>query len=206
MWAIILADLAASTQIGGLGLVGARFDRARGELRRLLDGELNGVVDVDMIGGGMLPMYRCSALRAVGGMDPSLFYAFEDLDLGLRLQAAGYRLVIDGALMLAERMRTGNLSIGRTRPVRPGEELAWQRYYAVRNRVAILRRLGMWLAALRVTAAAGVGRPAFELARRRPGASALVAPSIRGALDAWIGRAGRTVPPGAPREKRRRHP
>src|SRR4029453_7830814 len=100
-----------------VGLVGSRFDRRRARLQRLPDSELgHGPLDVDYIGGGHLPLYRVAAVRAVGVVDPSYFFGFEDLEYGLRLRSRGWRVVADGDQWLELRRAQGRLGLA------PGEQ------------------------------------------------------------------------------------
>ena len=79
--------------VGGLGLHGGLLDTGRGRVTAPVGA--NGVVAVDHIHGGYLPVYRRSALESVGGFDSTLFWGFEELDLGRRLSAAGSILYVD---------------------------------------------------------------------------------------------------------------
>lgn len=187
---------ALDPHVGGAGLIGARFDRHRGVVTRLRDNELSGTVDVDTFGGGTFPLYRIEALQAVGGLRADLFFGFEDLDLGLRLRECGYRLVIDGPLMEAERRHAGNLGLPAVRRTRPGDASPWRRYYTVRNVILICRELGFRRAAILSTLRAGIAGPLVAAIRRDPQWRELGRMSVKGAADAWRGRTGAVVAPG----------
>jgi hypothetical protein len=74
--------------------------------------------------------------------------------------------------------------------------VTWRKYYAVRNLVLILRDQHAWWAATRVSIRSGVAGPLSQIARRKPLAFRQLGLGIRGAVDGWRGRTGRTVEPG----------
>jgi GT2 family glycosyltransferase len=53
-----------------------------------------GPLDVDWV-AGMFVLFRSDAFRAVGGFDERYFLYYEDIDLCLRLRAAGHRVLYD---------------------------------------------------------------------------------------------------------------
>lgn len=179
---------------GAVGLVGARYDRRRGVIHRVPDGELTGSVLVDYIGGGQLPMYRCAALRDAGVFDKSLFFGFADLDHGLRMREAGFSLYVDGELWLQE--RAANSRVGLTARPRTSEATAgWRRYYSIRNSAIVAKRHASVPGAL-VTAFGGAARATGDLVRRRQPPRECLLP-LRGAIDGLLGRTGRVVEPGS---------
>ena len=185
----------ADPRVAGVGLAGAAFDRTRGRIRRIPDAELGGLHDVDHVPGNQYPLYRSEALREVGAHDPSLFFGYEELDLGLRLRRAGWRLLVDGDELLRLRRRYGTTGGGVSRSGgtrRP--EVPWRRYYSSRNLIRISRSHCSWVGVVRVTVAP-LARGLIDLIRFRPGSRALLWASIRGVVDGWRGRTGRTVEP-----------
>jgi glycosyltransferase involved in cell wall biosynthesis len=182
---------------GAVGLVGARFDRRAGRLRRVPDAELNGAVPVDYVGGGQYPLYRVQAIRAIGGVRENLFFGFDDLEYGLRLKAAGFTIYAHGGLWRQERARNQRLELA-VRPSTGLEDPSWRRYYGLRNLIAILRSSGDTMAALRVTLVSGLAKPALNLPRRPRLAMRTLALNTKACLDAWLGRMGRTREPTGP--------
>ncbi|UDY33924.1 glycosyltransferase [Dermatobacter hominis] len=187
------SSLAADPMTGAVGEVGARLDR-RGRTVRPRDEELGAErVQVDYLGGGVLPMYSTGAVRATGLTDPDLFFGFDDLELGLRLQDAGFHLWAHGPATHRRRERDGRLG----RPPAAAPETPWRRYYSTRNLVLVLRRRrdgrGALLAALRALAGS-VGTTV------RGGGQGLahLRMTVRGVGDGYRGRAGRRVDPPAP--------
>jgi len=182
---------------GAVGLVGARFDRRAGRLRRVPDAELEDAVPVDYVGGGQYPFYRVEAVRTVGEFRQNLFFGFDDLEYGLRMKAAGYSIYAHGDLWLEQRAWNRRLQLT-VRPSTGLDEPSWRRYYGLRNLIAILRAAGETPAAVRVTLVTGLAKPVVNLPRRPGLAARTLALNARACLDGWIGRMGRTLEPAVP--------
>ncbi|HLJ07953.1 MAG TPA: glycosyltransferase [Acidimicrobiia bacterium] len=118
-----LLDQVPAADVAAVGLKGATVIRPFGLLRRV-HGPMG---PADYLSGGGLPLYRWAALDAAGGFDESLFFGFEDLDIGLRLRARGWSLL---AVDDAEQPVAG------TNPRRT----PWREYYKARALVTIVRR------------------------------------------------------------------
>lgn len=172
---------------GGVGTAGALFDRRLGRSRRPDMKSEPRFLGVDWIGGGQFPIYNVQALRAVGAPDPSTFWGYDDLDLGLRLTRPGRNLYRD---------RDFAISPDDQPPMKPqlGSPAVWRLYYTNRNLVALMKRESSmgWaiLAGVRGVAAAFVRTSG----RRFGGASA----AGRGLVDALRGRAGWSDRAGGP--------
>jgi rhamnopyranosyl-N-acetylglucosaminyl-diphospho-decaprenol beta-1,3/1,4-galactofuranosyltransferase len=187
---------AADPSVAGVGLVGSRYDKARGSFLRVPDEELREAVPVDYIGGNQLPMYSVEALRAVGVFDRSLFFGFEEAEFGLRLREAGWRLFAHGDLWRESRERSGRLGMQAADPrlSTAAATAPWRRYYAARNATNLATRYGTKRAVLRSAVRGGLGG-ALRLAQARRPMKEVILP-IRGAGDGLLGRMGRTVDPG----------
>jgi glycosyltransferase involved in cell wall biosynthesis len=181
---------------GMVGTIGARFDWRRGRLTRLDDDELDGPVAVDYIGGNHFPFMSVGAIRNVGPFNPDLFFGLDDLDFGLRLRAAGYRIYVDGAAALRQRRRWGRLGI-RVDPSLGLGEPTWRRYYSLRNAIFILRSHGRTASAVRVSAVNGLLKPVANLVREPKRAAHHLKVNWRALRDGWAGRLGRTIQPPA---------
>lgn len=181
---------AADADVGGVGLVGARYSRLRGQVVRVPDTDLTGLVEVDCIGGGQLPLYRASALTTVS-LSSELFFGFDDLDLGLRLRAKEWRLLVDGEMWVERRRTAGRMGLSANAIRATSTPPAWRRYYSNRNLVLIARRWGAWTAPL-ISCFYGVARSVRSYRDgRKEGTYAL-----RGVVDGILGRSGRRVEPG----------
>ncbi len=178
--------------VGGVGQVGAWFDRKRGRLVRLTDDELAGPVRVDYVAGGQMLMLRVGAVREIGVFDPALFFGFDDLDFCERLRLHGYGVYVLGPKALEARRRFGRLGtdVGRA----PRRENPWRRYYSVRNHIVIMRRYTSAPRAAKITAGHLLGRPVLDLVRRNASPKLFTA-GVRACADAWTGKLGRTMEP-----------
>jgi GT2 family glycosyltransferase len=202
------AQVARDEATGAVGISGGRFDRTRGRVLRVGDDEIHDAVAVDHITGGGLPTYRVAAVRRTGVMRADLFFGYEELEYGLRLDAAGFHLYADGEAwrerktdkrdkgllppeeVSARRAATTNLRVGDT---------TWRRYYSLRNLILILRGSGYGFAALRVSLVRGVGKPFVNLFVSPREASRQLALGVRAVKDGWMGKTGRTVDPAGKR-------
>lgn len=183
-----------------VGLAGARFDARTGLLVRLADHELRGPVLVDYIGGGNLPCYRVAVMRKVGLPDPRLFFGYDDLEYGLQLRAAGWRLYVDGEAWTRERRVWGRIGVHRS-PSRELQPPGWRDYYRTRNIIWILRRDGHHLAVARFMGRR-LAKAAYNAPRRPKAAWRHLSLGLRAAFDGYVGRMGRRVDPPIPRPGR----
>ena len=176
-------------EVGGVGVFGARLE-GRGRLR--VD-TTDVPAPVHYLSGAGCPTYTVAALRSVPGPDPTLFFGFEELDLGLALHRAGHSLWSSG---LATDHGCGDY-VRSTRASATVGDPSWRRYYSVRNLITVLRKDGRTGAALAVSMLAGVGKPIANLAVRPRTAWAnlrLTAPAV---AHAWRGRLGRHLEPAS---------
>jgi glycosyltransferase involved in cell wall biosynthesis len=168
----------------GVGPSGSMFDTRRGRSQRPDVDSADRFLRVDWIGSGMFPLYDLTAINRAGGIEPSLFWGFEDLDLGLRLRSAGYLLLRDRDHCIGQLFTLPSKGV-----VAPGAP--WRRYYATRNLVRIVARESSCLWAMYVA-----GRSIAGAAVRCPGRRLhATRAAARGAFDAARGRTGRTVSP-----------
>ena len=175
--------------VGGVGSWGAVLGR-RGRLRMATAEE---PAAVHYLAGGGCPHYSVAALAAVGGPDPDLFFGFEELDLGLAIHRAGYRLWSSGLARAhgwAEMMEP-------TRAAATVSAPTWRRYYGIRNLVVVLRKDGRTADALFVSAVAGIAKPLFNLVIRPRLAIENLRMNVRAVLDGWRDRLGKRVDPVA---------
>lgn len=190
-----VAMLRTDPNTAGVGLVGARFDTRTGQAVRVADHELHGPVSVDYIGGGQFPCYRVASMRAVGLPESRLFFGYDDLEYGLRLRTAGWRLYVDGATWTRERRVWGWAGVDRV-PSRKLQAVGWRDYYRTRNMTWILRRNGYHLTAARFVARR-FAKVAYNVPRSPATGLAHLSLGIRAAYHAYTGEMGRTVdPPG----------
>ncbi|MEO7268506.1 MAG: glycosyltransferase [Knoellia sp.] len=194
LWSFAQDLSGADTRIGGVAVGGSVYRRQLGIFRRLEDRELTGTVDLDVLFGGSLPMYRVGAVREVGPFDTDLFWGFEEGEYGLRMRSAGYRLCAPGETFLRTRELAGAVGV-ESRTVRtPSDKAAWRRYYSIRNSTVVARRYGGPAAPV-ITSLGGAAKGSLALVRtRRPWSEVRLAPLA--AFHGLTNRLGRRVDPG----------
>jgi glycosyltransferase involved in cell wall biosynthesis len=184
----------ADGRTAAVGISGGWFDWRRGRMRRVADDELVGPVEVDHVAGNQLPMFLVGVVRKVGPFHEDLFFGLSELEFGLRLWSAGYKLWGHGPLWRQNREMTGRL--GRElRPSRRLPQMEWRRYYTLRNLIFILRRFHHPVTALRVTLVNGFGKPIANLPFTPRLAIEHLLVNLRAVRDGWTGRMGRRVEP-----------
>ncbi len=183
--------------LAGIAISGARFDWSTGRMTRVSDRELRagGLVPVDCVAGGSQLLLHRSVVDAVGLPAGELFFCYEDLEYCLRMRARGLALFVPGDLWYEHRHLHGRL--GWKKPLVPpqGDRIAWRQYYSTRNYIhMMLRTFGRPdLAARYVVRSFGAVGLAFVLDPSN--AIALTRVRVRGILDAYSGKLGRTVAP-----------
>jgi GT2 family glycosyltransferase len=182
--------------VGAVGSVGAAFDWTSGQIRRLSDDTLTGLLAVDVIGGGQQLVLRGETVKTVGLPDSRLFFGFEELEYCLRIRRAGYRLLVDGDMMRECRVRWGRLGWNPPRLTRPSypQHSLWRRYYSTRNYIFAMREFRRPdLARHEVVKA--VARALLSWGRGPRFGSAFTILQLRAVLDGYLGKMGRTVAP-----------
>jgi glycosyltransferase involved in cell wall biosynthesis len=192
---IAFREHARHPELAMVGKTGANFDLSRGRAIRLRDDELSGVIPVDYVAGGQLPVIRIGALREVGVFDERFFFSFDDLDFGLRLREHGYRAVVEGSVAHWARERAGRLEADGGVPRNTAVAAPWRRYYSLRNLVYLLRVRGHRAAALRVSVSDGLFKALVIGARQPRTATAHLQLTAKAIADGWSGRLGRRVAP-----------
>src|SRR5690606_27105784 len=118
----LLADLlrlgehlrAGGEPVGGVGLCAARCDTARARSVPVAAAGLAGPVGAGWVSGSHCPLSAVAAVRAVGVFDDRLFFGFDDLEYGLRLVGAGYRIYAPGDPWHRARVDAGRIGIDRS--------------------------------------------------------------------------------------------
>lgn len=196
--------VATTADLGGIGISGGRFDFDTGAVRRIDDREIEGAVEVDHITGGGLPGYRVAAIRAVGPPRSELFFGFEELEYGLRLTSAGFRLFADGEEWKRRKkvkreeglLPPEHVSIARSEQTNwRVSDPSWRRYYSLRNLTFILRSHGRSWTAIKVGLSRGLAKPIVNLFVTPGPAWRNLQMNARALRDGWLGRMGRTIDP-----------
>lgn len=184
-------QLASDSRLGAVGAVGSRYDFRRGRLVRVPDDELTGPVAVDYVPTNRFPLFRLKAIRATGGFDARLFYGSSEVEFGLRLRRAGFRIVADPATW----KRLGRVTADTAGPSWRLQPWNWRRYYSLRNQIHYLRAFGHPWVAMRVACVRGIAKPAMSLFVTPRLAATHLKWNWRAVTDGWFGRLGRTVEP-----------
>lgn len=168
------------------------FDLRRGVWRNWVFGrpcppELSHEREVAMASLSCL-LAPASVFRHAGLLDERLFMYYEDFDFLLRARSAGYRIWYVPTATVSHRKSASS----------GGGETPFKLYYATRNRVAFLRRHASRAGFLRFTLDFTLTRLLRAAQYVGAGRADLAAAMLRGWLDAYRGRMGRTFPPPEP--------
>ena len=127
---------------GMTGSVGQLYNANRGEIVRVTDEALLPGVDieVDQIAGNMFPFINKKVFDAGVLPDNKLFFGFEDLDFGLRVQNAGFKIIISGKEMYRHREFSGRLNFKRATYTEKKISTLWREYYGMRALMNIITR------------------------------------------------------------------
>jgi GT2 family glycosyltransferase len=128
---LILSDDPRST----VWFAGATFDPRRGRSGRMLgygvpdDGRYRGTRETERATGAAMLMPE-HALRTVGLFDEELFLQYEDVDLSLRMRAAGLPIYVASEARVIHRVSRSS----------GGEHSPLVAYFVIRNHVAVCER------------------------------------------------------------------
>lgn len=158
---------------------GIRFSRRSGRMRNVAEGAERTAVSLAPVQAvsavsGCAMLVRREVLEGVGLFDEDYFFAFEDVDLGLRAAAAGWQSVVVSEAIAYHAV---SLSIGEVSPQRL--------YFAARNHLLVARRaapLGVLRSILRAALIVTFNF-AHALSRRGGSRRAGVAEVVRGVRD-----------------------
>ena len=124
--------------LGMVGAVGERFDRKKGTIIRLKDKQLTGYLEVDTISGNMFPLVSKRIFEKGILPNKELFFGFEELDFGLSLKRAGFKILTSGKLHLKHRKLAGRLNLISNKNQKKLYSSLWREYYSARNLAFIL--------------------------------------------------------------------
>jgi GT2 family glycosyltransferase len=203
-----LVDLAERCDDGRLGIVGisgSRFDWQVGEHVRVPDDELSGDLEVDVIGGGCGLMVSRTLVDDVGTPNPALFFGHEEVLFCLAARRNGYRIVVSGESMHRAREahhRLGQEAVRRTVVATDPYHALWRRYYVTRNYIYPMRREFAEPRRARRMALKSAVQAVLAFGRGPSYGRRYSSMQLKGIIDGYRGRLGRTVPPVAKPEAR----
>lgn len=131
------------TNLGMTGSVGQLYNSKKGEIVRVSDERLkNGDdIEVDQIAGNMFPFVSRKVFEAGVLPDNNLFFGFEELEFCLRVQNAGFKIIISGKEMYRHREFSGRLNFKRSLYTEKQVSTLWREYYGMRTLVKIVTRV-----------------------------------------------------------------
>lgn len=146
---ILLKKAELTENCGCVGVVGQYFNTKNGLMIRVPDHQLegNGVIAVDNIAGNMCKIINADVcVKKNVYPDASLFFGFEELDFDLRVQRAGYVLVVDKELYKRHRIKFNRIGLQVKRGLKKDKNRIWRDYYSIRNSLIIQQRNKLFLA------------------------------------------------------------
>lgn len=137
---------------GQVGMVGSRFNKLTGLLRRASTAELrkSAYIEVDTIGGGQCKIVNGKSILSGIVTEEKLFFGFEDLDFDLTQKKAGYKILVHSDLFLGCRERWNRLDVQHTVARKKDERVLWRDYYSIRNALFIMKKHRHYLAFLSI--------------------------------------------------------
>jgi GT2 family glycosyltransferase len=137
---------------GQVGMVGSRFNKLTGLLRRASTAELrkSAYIEVDTIGGGQCKIVNGKSVLSGIVTEEKLFFGFEDLDFDLTQKKAGYKILVHSDLFLGCRERWNRLDVQHTVARKKDEGVLWRDYYSIRNALFIMKKHRHYLAFLSI--------------------------------------------------------
>lgn len=186
-------------RLGAVAAVGSHWNWRTGEYERIPDDELLGDLCVDTIGGNGHLTVRRDVIADIGPPDRQLFFGFYDPLYCLRIGQAGYRLMVDGDLLRRFRTHAGRIGYTRERAWRPRDpyHAIWRRYYVSRNYIYRMTRTFERPDLARREARKAIVRALAAWGRGPRYGGRFTVLQLRGVVDGYRGRLGRTVEPVA---------
>ena len=193
-----MIDFAATTSqrwadVAAVGIIGARLNWRTGRILRLPDEELHGCVPVEWVGTGNIPLYKVAALRRVGLFDERLFFGHTEMEFGLRLRHAGWKVFANGDMWRERRAKAGQIGIVKRRS--RVCSLRWESYYSVRNYLYIARRLRRWDYVLRQILIQCLAKPVWTVFTKPSRAVPGFCLALRASIDGIFGKMGLRLEP-----------
>jgi GT2 family glycosyltransferase len=168
----------AEPHVAGIGLRGGQLDLRTGIIAPRPSGPI-ATEEADHLHGGWLPLYRVGALRRADAFDASLFWGFDDLELGRRLARAGFAVRVAGEVFCKiAAPNTRNIS----RTLAPE---SWRHYYRHRNLLRVLRRDRAWAAMTSMIVVRLLAKPLVNLPRSPRLALWHLQTNLQALADSW---------------------
>jgi glycosyltransferase involved in cell wall biosynthesis len=124
-------------KIGAIGATGSRFNKHSGELLRLKEIELDGIVEVDVIPANKL-IINADVVREGVLPDEKLFFGFEELDFSFQMSSKQFKLFCHGPQLKKHRALFNRQNGPLKQFGKETKYLLGRRYYSYRNFLFIL--------------------------------------------------------------------
>lgn len=147
----LLRTAKSNEKCGCVGVVGQYFNKKNGLMVRVPDAAIEGVgsIEVDTIAGGMCKIVNakvCSISNVFP--DEELFFGFEELDFDLRMQEAGYTLLVDKELYKRHRVKFNRVGLNVKKGLKKDQSRLYREYYSTRNSLIIFQKHRLYSALL----------------------------------------------------------
>ena len=182
------AQVRADDRTAAVGVHGGRLSGLLGRVRSVMGTDGPDAVAVDSLSAGWYSLYRAAPLREVGSFFGPLFFGWEELELGLRLRAAGYSLYASRRLYRS--LAPLRQDPGDRAPSPRLDDPGVRRYYDIRNMAFILRRFRRPFALASMIATIGVLKPVASMWAEPARARAHLRLGARAIRDGIAGRLG----------------
>jgi GT2 family glycosyltransferase len=137
-----------NSKIGIVGAVGQFFNHLTGEVKRVSDQQINSsaILNVTSIAGGQTMIVNANVVTEGILPDPALYFGFEELDFCLKVEHAGYELLVSTELFGRARLKYDRVGLKKEFYIKNKNERWARQYYSTRNIILIFRRNKMYFA------------------------------------------------------------
>jgi GT2 family glycosyltransferase len=139
----LLSILNENKQCGCVGLVGQHFNHHLGVIKRVDNDELTGkgLLSVSYIAGNMIKIVNAEVVRSKNILpEKKIFFGFEELEFDLKLQKAGYTLLVDKESFYRHRKLYNRLNITQPLFSKKNNKQLIRDYYSTRNLLFIMNQ------------------------------------------------------------------
>lgn len=184
-------------KLGAVAAFGSGWNWKTGEYRRIPNEALSGDLVVDTVGGNSHLTVRREVIETIGTPERRFFFGFYDPLYCLRIAQAGYHIMVDGELMREYRTLAGRIDLVPRKSLVPLDpyHATWRRYYVTRNYIFRMTRTFDRPDLARREAGKALLRSAASWARGPRYGARYSGHQLRGIVDGYRGRLGRTVLP-----------
>jgi GT2 family glycosyltransferase len=135
-------------QLGIVGGVGQLFNRLTGTIDRVTTDSImrSESLEVDSIAGGQTMIVNTEIVKMGILPDENFFFGFEELDFCLKVQQAGFKIMVSSELFTRAREKYNRLNYKRPMYIKKEIIMLRRQYYSMRNLLVILRKERLYIA------------------------------------------------------------